>query len=105
MGLRGLGRFGISLATLGVAAALLPGVAGAKPGDLLMSDEDAGPGDSGAVLRFDPATGAITPVAQGLPLDNPSGLTYGLDGKIYAVDYSTGPGDTGDVFRVDPITG
>lgn len=51
-----------------------------------------------AIVRIDPATGAVTPVADGF--DVPAAANFGPDGALYAIDTRTG-----EVKRIDIASG
>ena len=83
--------------------------AAAAPGDVYVTDRDAGPGGSGAVLRVDPATGAQTVIASGGDLADPTGIAVdlfapGATDSLLVADPSA-LGGTGALFRVDPASG
>src|SRR5215211_121338 len=90
-----------------VAVALLPAAeAGAvtlNPGDILVSDVDF-LGESDAVIRVDPATGAQTTVSTGGSFVDPFGVALEADGDILVAD-ADAFGGLGGVIRVDPATG
>ena len=70
---RGWGKIDFGLvATVGLAAlaAVVPAVAAARPGDIYVADND------GRVLRVKRETGAVSIVASGAPLVNPSGIAF-----------------------------
>jgi sugar lactone lactonase YvrE len=70
-------------------------LARAPDGAILVSDRDAGPGGTGAVLRVDPKTKAVTTVAAGPPLNDVRGLVARRDGVIFVADSAF-------IYRVDP---
>jgi hypothetical protein len=71
--------------------------AAAKPGDLYIAgNEDPGEAD---VIRMDPKTGAVTPVAE-LPDGDGDHAAFGKDGFLYVTDENL-PG----IFRVNVKTG
>jgi streptogramin lyase len=85
-----------------IALALLAAPAGAQAtaGDVYLADQSAGPGASGAIFRVDLASGAVTPLAIGPPLDNPADMAFGADGSLVVSDDGAAA-----IFRVDPATG
>jgi Ca2+-binding RTX toxin-like protein len=95
------GRFWVKKAGLivGIVSALALGAtpALAKPGDLYIAG-NADPGDPD-VIRMDPKTGAVTPVAE-LPDGDGDHAAFGKDGFLYVTDENL-PG----IFRVDVKTG
>ncbi len=71
----------VGLAALAALAAVVPAVAAARPGDIYVADND------GRVLRVKRETGAVSIVASGAPLVNPSGIAFDpLTGKLLVSD-------------------
>ena len=66
-------------------------------GNILVAS--AGQLDRGALLRFDPASGAVATVASGDKLVNPMAVALGADGGILVVDRHNG------IVRIDPGSG
>ena len=92
--MRSRATFGATLA-MAALAGLLPGTAAGRAGDILLGTDG-----NGDVIRMDPGTGAVSPVASGSPLDSPSGLDFARDGALFTADYSL-PG----LVRINPVTG
>jgi hypothetical protein len=103
----------VILAAAALAAAATPGSAGAAvdPGDILVADEAAGPGNTGGVIAVDPTTGTQEVISDNtintgtdLFLD-PRGIALDDSGNILVSDISSGPGNSGAVISVNPTTG
>ena len=82
-----------------LALAMLPSLASAKPGDLIVGDT----GDDGRILAVDP-NGAVRTLSDDPDLLFPAGTTFSAAGRLFAADYR-GFGDDGAVFSVNPLTG
>ena len=95
---------------VGFGALLVPGVAAAAPGDVLVTDLSAF-GGPGGVIGVDPASGARTTVsANGAPaggpdFDEPGGVALEADGDILVADPGDVFGGTPRVIRVDAASG
>jgi Ca2+-binding RTX toxin-like protein len=95
-----MGRFvKITLAAALGLFGLVPGIAAAKPGDLLVGD------NNGDVVRVNARTGVQTTVATSPAMNDASGIAFTRSGKLLVADYNAGPAGSGLVFRVDPRTG
>jgi streptogramin lyase len=61
-------------------------------GDLLVTDI------WGAIIRVDPATGAVTVISSGFPPIQPTGIAIGADGDLFVLSRDM-------ILRIDPATG
>jgi DNA-binding beta-propeller fold protein YncE len=98
-------RLGACLAALAAAATLsLPAAASAQfsTGDILIADPAADPnglgGNTGAVFRVDPVSGAVVTIATGPPLLDPTDVAVDHDGNLVIAD----EGGDGAVYRLAP---
>jgi plastocyanin len=73
-------------------------------GDLIVADQDAGPGALGEVIRVDPSTGFQTVISAGGMFKAPSDVAVERNGDLIVVDPAA-LDTNGAVFRVDPVTG
>ena len=87
------------------------GVAVEADGAILVSDLNAGTGNSGALFRVDADTGTRTLLSdfgnnpQGPLGQDPIGVAVEADGTILVTDVTAGTGSRGALFRVDADTG
>jgi outer membrane protein assembly factor BamB len=97
MGRRGRSiTWAVTVALLAAVGSLFaPGLASAKPGDILVADSSAG-----TVLRLNPKNGDVDPVSDDAKLEQPAALTFGPDGNLYVADYGADK-----IFKVNPKTG
>jgi Ca2+-binding RTX toxin-like protein len=87
---------GVTAAVL--ALAMLPSLASAKPGDLIVGDT----GKDGRILTVKP-NGAVRTLSNDPDLLFPTGTTFSAAGRLFAADY--GDFGAGAVFSVNPRTG
>jgi hypothetical protein len=108
-----MSRAPLIFAATAFLAAALPAVAPAAvdPGDILVADQSASAGNTGAVIAVNPATGEQEVVSDntintGTDLFvDPLGIALEASGSILVADISAGPANTGAVIRVNPTTG
>ena len=73
-------------------------------GTLLVADYNAGPTNSGSLIRVDPVSGAASTFVTGPPFTAPTDVARDPDGSYVVVDenFDGGPSNQGAVFRVSP---
>ena len=87
------------------------GVAVETSGNILVTDEDAGTGNAGALFRVNPATGHRTLLsdfgnsAQGPLGSDPIGVAVEASGSILVIDFNAGTNNKGALFRVNSSNG
>jgi Ca2+-binding RTX toxin-like protein len=101
---------GLTCAAALCAAPPVTAQAQLTPGDIVVADRTADPaglgGDTGAVFKVDPATGAVSVLATSPQFRAPFGVAIDSQGNLLVVDQDADPaglgGDTGAVFRFAP---
>ena len=86
-------------AALTALGLLAPGVASAKPGDIIVGDST----DS-TVLRLDPKSGDVDTISDDPLLAAPNDSVFAPDGTLYVADYEAF-GGAGGVLEINPKTG
>jgi Ca2+-binding RTX toxin-like protein len=97
--------------TLAIGLVCSGGAAALPASDLYLTDQNAGPNESGILYKVDHVTGDRTVLSdfgdsgQGPIGQNPFGVTIEADGNILITDSAGGSDGRGAIFRVDPKTG
>jgi len=101
----------VLVATVGaLAIPVAPASAQLNPGDVVVADRDADPqgigGNTGAILRVDPASGAVSVLATSSMFVDPRGVAVDGAGAVLVADASADPnllgGNPGAIFRIAP---
>jgi DNA-binding beta-propeller fold protein YncE len=78
-------------------------------GDLLVADfnnKAGGAGRGSAIVQIDPATGASTVFASGLPISGPVGIAINpVNDGVWVGDFGSSDGSTSNDLLIDPTTG